>query len=147
MKATIIQQAPLRLIVAKSTKFPEGNSSAFEAIESRLKSLRGRRFYGLAYETEQGMDYYAGLVADNEMEERSFVELGYQLLEIEGGACARIKLREWSSKLDQLGPTFKAMIAEYGRDSSRPQMEFYRSSRELHLLLPIPSLIARRRPN
>ena len=116
----------------------EGNSDAMSSIESHLKTLRGRKFYGLAYESEGGMDYYAGLVPDNEIEERKFTELGFPIMEIEGGTCARIKLFDWPSKIDQIGPTFGAMISEYGIDPSRPQMEFYRSHNELHLLLPVP---------
>lgn len=139
MKATIIQQPALRLISAKSKNFPEGNSEAMSSIESHLKSLRGRKFYGLAYEKDSGMDYYAGLLPDNDIEERRFAELGFPTMEVEGGICARVKLLDWSLKIDQIGPTFGAMIDEYGIDSSRPQMEFYRSLSELHLLLPVPS--------
>lgn len=139
MNATIVEQPPLRLITAKSKSFPEGNSEAMAAIESRLETLKGRKMYGLVYESEDGMDYYAGLVPEGESEEKRFTELGYDILEVGGGSCARVKLLDWSSKIDQIGPTFGAMIGEYGIDTSRPQMEFYRSQKELHLLLPLPS--------
>jgi hypothetical protein len=139
MKATLIHQPQLRLITAKSKHFPEGNKMAFDSIETHLKALKGRRFYGLVYESESGIDYYAGLVPDNEMEECRFIELGFSIMEIEGGACARVKLGDWTSKTDQIGPIFKAMIDEHGIDPSRPQVEFYRSLRELHLLSPVLS--------
>ena len=138
MNVSIITQPQLRLITAKSVKFPEGNREAFRAIESQLKTLKGRKFYALVYKTEDGMDYYAGLVPDSEIEERRFAELGFPLTEIEGGACARIKLLDWTSKLDQIGPSFGAMIDQFGIDPSRPQMEYYRSLSELHRLLPVP---------
>jgi len=139
MKATIIQQSSLRLITSKSKHFPDGNRDAMVAIESQLESLRGRMFYGLAYESEAGIDYYAGLVPSDEDEEGRFAGLGFPIKEIEGGACARVKLLDWRLKIDQIGPIFGAMIGEHGIDSSRPQMEFYRSMSELHLLLPVPS--------
>lgn len=139
MKATIIDQPALRLITAKSECFPEGNRAAMSSLESHLESLSGRRFYGLAYESADRMDYYAGLVPGDDIEERKFAELGFSIMEIDGGACARVKLLDWSSKIDQIGPTFSAMIGEHGIDPSRPQMEFYRSMSELHLLLPVPS--------
>jgi hypothetical protein len=138
MKATIIERPLLRLITSKSKSFPEGNREAMDAIESRLETLKGRKMYGLAYETARGMDYYAGLVPKGEAEERKFSELGFGILEIEVGACARVKLRDWSSRIDQIGPTFGAMIEEYGIDPSKPQIEYYRSQTELHLLLPLP---------
>jgi hypothetical protein len=138
MKASIIQQKELRLITAKSKSFPGGNTEAFNSIESHLETLRGRKFYGLVSAVEKEMVYYAGLVPENEGEEERFVELGFSITEIEGGPCARVKLLDWQSKIEQIGPTFGAMIGEHGIDSSRPQMEFYRSLTELHLLLPIP---------
>lgn len=139
MNATLIQQPPLRLITAKSAKFPEGNREAFSALESHLKTLKGRRFYGLVYEKEGGMDYHAGLVPDSEIEERKFSALGFSITEIAGGRCARIKMLDWISQTDQIGPSFGAMIRQFGIDPSRPQMEYYRSLSELHLLLPVPA--------
>ena len=138
MNATIIKQPKLRLITMKSAKFPEGRD-AFRAIESHLKTLKGRRFYGLVYESDEGMEYFAGLVPDSEIEERRFTALGFPITEVEGGSCARIKLLDWTSKTEQIGPSFGAMIARFGIDISRPQMEYYRSLSELHLLLPVPS--------
>ena len=119
-------------------EFPRGNRAAFNAIESHLKTLRGRRFYGLVYGSESGMDYHAGLVPHHEIEERMFSELGFSITDVEGGPCARVKMLDWSSKTDQIGPTIGAMIGECGIDPSRPQVEFYRSLGELHLLVPVP---------
>jgi hypothetical protein len=102
-----------------------------------LKSLKGRKFYGLVYETDDSMDYYAALVPDNEIEERRFAELGFPITEIEGVRCARMKLLDWTSKTDQIGPSIGAMIEQFGIDPSRPQMEYYRSMSELHLLVPV----------
>lgn len=138
MNASVIKQPRLRLITSKSSKFPEGNRAAFRALEAHLKSLKGRKFYGLVYETDDSMEYFAGLVPDNEIEERRFGELGFPITEIEGGSCARVKLLDWTSKTDQIGPSIGAMIERFGFDPSRPQMEYYRSLSELHLLVPIP---------
>ncbi|MCB1208906.1 MAG: hypothetical protein KDK97_06245 [Verrucomicrobiales bacterium] len=139
MNATLITHPKLRLITTKSAKFPEGNRDAFRAIESHLKTLKGRRFYGLVYESDEGMEYFAGLVPDSEIEERRFAAIGFPITEVEGGACARIKLLDWTSKTAQIGVSFGAMIGQFGIDTSRPQMEYYRSLSELHLLLPIPA--------
>ena len=139
MKASIINQSQLHLITAKSKHFPEGNKEAFDSIEAHLKTLKGRKFYGLVYESEEGFDYYAGLVPDDEIEERKLTELGFPIMEIDGGACARVTLVDWTSKTDQIGSAFAAMIDEYGIDPSRPQIEFYRSLKELQLLSPVLS--------
>lgn len=137
MNATLISQPTLRLITAKSAKFPEGNREAFAALESRLETLKCRRFYGLVYHTDAGLEYHAGLTPDNEIEERRFAALGFPMRQIAGGPCARMKLLDWTSKTDQIGPSFGEMMARYEVDGSRPQMEYYRSLSELHLLLPV----------
>lgn len=85
MNASVIRQPKLRLITAKSASFPDGNRAALQSLESHLKSLKGRKFYGLVYETENGMEYFAGLVPDNEIEERRFAEMGFSITEVEGG--------------------------------------------------------------
>ncbi len=54
-------------------------------------------------------------------------------------APVRIKMLDWISQTDQIGSHFGAMIRQYGVDPSRPQMEYYRSLSELHLLLPVPA--------
>ena len=141
MNATIIQQSPLRLITAKSRGFPDGPKEAFDALKSHLPTLQGRKFYGLVYANGDEMEYYAGMVPDSEEEEeeeRKFAELGFPIREVEGGPCARVKMLDWSSKIDQIGPAFGAMKDEYGVDPTRPLIEFYRSLQEAHLLLPVP---------
>jgi hypothetical protein len=138
-KSTVIQQPPLRLIVSQWKDFPEGTGEAFAELESHLATLKGRKFYGLVYETGSGMTYYAGLVPDSETEEQHFASLGFPIREVAGGPCARRKLRNWRTKTDQIGTIMGSMIREHGIDPTRPQMEFYRSLDELHLLLPLPS--------
>ena len=137
-KATIIFQPALRLITSRSRQFPEGNRAAFLDLESRLETLQGRKFYGLVWESKDSLDYFAGLVPASSEEESRFQAEGFEVTEIAPGPCARFKLRDWISKTDQIGSIMGALISEFGYDSSRPQLEFYRSQRELHLLLPVP---------
>lgn len=137
---TIVQMEPLRLITAKSKRFPEGNRAAFVALEDPLETLRGRRFYGVVDGSESGLEYHAGLVPADDAEERRFAERGFETREIAGGAWARVKLFDWTEKLDQIGPMFGSLMESHDFDSSRPQLEFYRSDRELHLLLPVASI-------
>ena len=136
--ATLLAQPAFRFISAKAETFPEGAKAAFQALEAPLESLRGRRFYGLAYPHESGMDYYAGLVPRDSSEEEYFAELGFPVREVAAGTWARMKVHDWNSKLDQLGSLFGVMIDEHGVDPTRPHMEYYRSFTELHLLLAYP---------
>lgn len=133
MKPTIIQQPALRLITVKAGSFPDGIKTAWRAIEDK-RAMKGRKAYGLIYSGESGMEYFAGLVSEGELEERV---TGLPVIEMPGGPCARIKLEDWQKKMDQIGPLFAQMAAEHEVDPSRPAMEFYRSFTELHLLLPV----------
>lgn len=139
MKATIIQRPPFRVITAKSEPFPEGNKAAFTALESPLETLRGRKFYGVVDSSEKGLDYFAGLVPVDPAEERRFADLGFECREIAGGMWARVKFFDWMGKTEEIGPMFGKLMASYDYDPGRPQLEFYRSDRELHLLLPVAS--------
>ena len=62
MKATLIDQPPLRLILSRSESFSDGVPAAFDELEGQLETLRGRRFYGLACTASEPMEYFAGLV-------------------------------------------------------------------------------------
>lgn len=133
MASSIIQQSPLRLITVKERSFPDGIRGAWQEIESK-REMKGRKAYGLICTTEAGMEYYAGLVSDGELEERV---TGLPVVEVPGGPCARIKLENWKDKLEQIGALFAQMAEEHEVDPSRPAMEFYRGFAELHLLLPV----------
>ncbi|MEZ0275319.1 MAG: hypothetical protein ACAH88_10480 [Roseimicrobium sp.] len=134
MQTTIIEQPALRLITAKAATFPGDTSGAFQVLESRLPTLKGRKMYGLVYGTANGLEYYAGLVPESEAEEQDF---GMPIIEVPAGPCARRKLENWMEHTDQIGMIFDEMITQYGMDRSRPTMEYYRSAQELHLLVPI----------
>ena len=140
MKTSIIQQHSLRLITSRAESFPAGARAAFESLEAPLETLRGRRFYGLCDFPPGGeMEYHAGLVPNDEAEEERFTKLGFSIREVAGGSWARLKVRDWTSKTDQFGEMFSMLAEKHGRDPSRPQLEYYRSLEELHLLQPVPA--------
>ena len=129
MKSTIIQQPSLRLITVKAKSFPEGIRAAWQEIEAK-RNIKGRKAYGVIREGE----YFAGLVSDGELEERV---TGLPVIEVPGGAYARIKVEDWQNHIAELGPLFAQMASEHEVDPTRPALEFYRSFTELHLLLPV----------
>jgi hypothetical protein len=133
MKMTQIQQPALRLITVKASSFPDGIRPAWQELEKR-RAIKGRKAYGLIYGGATGMDYYAGLVSDGEIEERV---TGLPVVEVPAGPCVRVKLMGWNQHLDQVAPLFEQMIAAVQVDPGRPAMEYYRSFTELHLLVPV----------
>lgn len=124
----------LRLLAAKAEPFPEGVPAAWERVESGLESLRGRKFYGVSYGSPQGIEYYAGLVCEDEAEAE---RLGLQELTVPAGPYARANLLHWEEHRDEIGPMVDQMMESVDHDPSRPVLEFYRSSFELQLLVPV----------
>jgi len=134
LKSTIVSLPELALIVARAEPFPEGIQAAFERIEGGLPTLRGRRFYGLAYDQRDGFEYFAGVVAEDDDEP---VRLGLPTMVVGAGDWARTRLRDWEENSHLIPVLIAALIEMHGRDESRPVLEFYRSRTELELLVPV----------
>lgn len=113
---------------------PAGSGEAFNKLESSLETLQGRKFYAtFEYSTGQ----YRACVAVKNPDEPE--RLGFQKWNVPGGLYAQEKLHAWTEHADEIPDLFGKMSQEYkGRiDSSRPSIEFYKSQKELTLLLPI----------
>jgi hypothetical protein len=112
-----------------------GPPAAFSALEAKLPTLKGRRFYGTFRGTPQGEEYFA-CVERLPSDDPSAMEL--ETGSIPGGPYVRRKLQ---GSLDALIPElprhFAEMAAAHAVDPDRPSVEFYRGERELHLLLPV----------
>lgn len=133
-KASIINQPDIELVVCRAKEFPAGIKDSWERLESKLASLKGRKFYGLTYFEEGQLVYYAGL---QPMSHEEIQVLGFPTMMLKGGKYARVKLMDWNSHADEIGPIFDELMETYKKDPSGPTVEFYRSHTELHLMIPI----------
>jgi hypothetical protein len=133
-KASIVNQPDIELIVCRATEFPAGIKDSWERLESKLTSLKGRKFYGLTYFENGQLVYYAGLQPLDDGEIQAF---GCPTMTLKGGKYARVKLMDWNNHADEIGPIFDELMEEYQKDSGGPTVEFYRSHTELHLMIPI----------
>lgn len=124
----------VRVLYVKSDSGPSGAERAFNKIESKLGSLRGRKFYGLIFGTPPNFEYWAsvGLFPDDKPK-----EWGFDTWTIPGGRYAQIKLKDWNNNLDKVPNLFKQLAESNDIDTSRPSIEFYRSMDELLLRVPI----------
>ena len=110
--------------------------TAMAHLESKLSSLKGRKFYGAFRVSPEGEEYFACVArVDSDDPGKMGLETGV----IPGGVYARRKLLGWSKDLSQLGRVFKEMIEATQFDSSRPELEFYRSQEEVLLFVPVLS--------
>ena len=111
-----------------------GPSAAFDYLESKLPTLKGRKFFGTFRYTPEGEEYYACVArTDSDDPLRMELETGV----IPGGWYARRKLTDWERNLSQLPKIFTEMARAVEVDPNRPSVEFYRSHIELHVLVPV----------
>jgi len=109
---------------------PEQAPRAFTTLEAALPSLRGRRFYGVVL----GDEYRACVAlrpedAGNRLPHRQWI--------LPGGRYARQKILDYQERLDQIGPAFEQLRLRVPVDTSRPFIEYYRSRRELLVMVPV----------
>jgi hypothetical protein len=115
-----------------------GPAEAMRRLESKLPSLKGRKFYGTFRLLPGGEEYFACV-------ERSKGDdagaMGLEAGTIPGGLFVRRKVFDWEQVIaaGKLGSIFQEMVGYYHVDRSRPDIEYYRSMSELHLLVPVLS--------
>jgi len=109
---------------------PAGGPAAFEALESVLPGLRGRRFYATYLSGE-----YRACIALEPGE--SAAALGLEAWRIPGGAYERMRLVDWEHRVGDIGTILDGMVPASESDDSRPSIEFYKSARELILFRPV----------
>lgn len=122
----------VKVMYVASANGPRGAGEAFDSLEARLPSLKGRKFYGTLLHGE-----YRACVAIEAQDAPA--AMGLETWVIPGGAYARRKLEGWSERLSEIGETFRAMAAEFPPDPARPNIEFYRSQKELLLFMAVAS--------
>lgn len=96
--------------------------------------MKGRKFYGLTYFKEGKLTYYAALEPQDAAE---IAKLGFPEMMVKSGKYARVKLADWEEHRERIPEIFEDLRSKYKKDSSRPDIEFYRSQRELHLMMPV----------
>ncbi len=113
-----------------------GPAEAMQKLESKLSSLRGRKFYGAFRILPDGEEYFA-CVEKAPSDDPALMNLDGGHLP--GGLYVRRKVYDWSKVIAEgkLPSVSKDMIGHYEVDRSRPELEFYRSMTELHILIPV----------
>ncbi|HUI87071.1 MAG TPA: hypothetical protein VLY21_07955 [Nitrososphaerales archaeon] len=138
MAETYVEVPDIQVMRVRADMKGKGPSSAFDLLESKLPTLRGRKFYGIFREKAEGEEYYACVArVDTDDPEKMRLETGV----IPGGRFVRRKVQDWEKviKDGQLPTLFMEMIEAHAHelDSDRFSVEYYRSRTELHLLLPV----------
>jgi hypothetical protein len=136
MESTYVELQEMPVLRVKADMKGKGPSAAFNLLESKLPTLKGRKFYGTFQFAPDGEEYYACVVRiDSDDPEKMHLETGV----IPGGWYARSKLMDWEKSLSKLPGLFEEMARTHDVDPTRPSLEFYRSQAELQLFLPARS--------
>jgi len=133
---TFVERGEIRVVRVRADWNRGGPAEAMHTLESKLPSLRGRKFYGTFRELPEGEEYWACVERiDSDDPEKMGVEVGA----IAGGLYLRRKLTGWQEVIaaGKLGEQFRDMVGTCNPDRSRPSVEFYRSMAEMHLLEPV----------
>jgi hypothetical protein len=115
-----------------------GPAAAMNLLESRLPSLKGRKFYGAFRMLPGGEEYFACVArVETDDPDKMLLQTGV----IPGGKFVRRKIVDWETiirqgQLPRLTQEFESAHAREA-DSGRFTLEFYRSQAELQLLLPV----------
>jgi len=133
---TIVDRPAVEVLRVRADMKGNGPKAAFDALESKLPSLKGRKFFGTIRMLDDGEEYYACVekLATDDPE-----ALGLEVATIPGGRYVRRRVRDWESvvaagKMKEISQEF---ARGYELDPDRPSIEFYRSKDELHILLPL----------
>lgn len=134
MESTYVELQEIPVLRVKADMKGKGPPAAFSLLESKLPSLKGRKFYGTFQFKPDGEEYYACVVRiDSDDPGKMQLEIGV----IPGGWYARSKLMDWGKNLSKLPSLFGEMARTHDVDPKRPSLEFYRSQAELQLFLPV----------
>lgn len=115
-----------------------GPAAAMQKLETKLSSLRGRKFYGVFRVLPEGEEYFACVEKAAGDDPRA---MGLDEGRIPGGLYIRRKVFDWSKVIaaGKLPSASRDMVHHYDVDESRPEVEYYRSATELHVLIPVQS--------
>ncbi len=127
-----VNMDPVMVMYVEAKGGLSGVKQAWSDLHSRLSDLRGRKFYG-AYLSRKGV--YRACIAVSDQTEPD--RLGLPVWTIPGGRYARWRITDWSTRVEKIGEAFESMAKEHEYDPSPWSLEFYRSQKEVILLLPI----------
>ena len=113
----------------KGTPIAEQAPKAMQELEARLTPLKGRKFYGVVL----GDEYRACVtLAPAEANPEPL-----PTWTIPGGRYVRRRVLDYESNILMIGQTVAELCRRIDVDPSRPTIEYYRSQKEVLVMVPI----------
>lgn len=124
----------VKLMCLKSPDGPISAGKTFDKLESKLPSLKGRRFYGLSKLEGDNITYFACVKVQGEEDASKF---GFQEIVLPKGEYEREAIMDWEDHIDQIPEKFDKIESKNLVDHQKFYVEYYRSQKELILMAPI----------
>lgn len=133
-KASLVSRDETAVIAVEAASFPDGISEAWKRLETLYPPRKGRRFYGLTRFENGELRYFAAVVPPIEQEA---VPTGFVRLTVQSGLYARVKLEGWTERTGEFSNVFDYLMECFEFSPGGYSVEFYRSQREAHLMIPV----------
>lgn len=124
--------SPIDTLCLQTDDVPNGIKGIFHELETRVGNLQGKKFYGAVLCEGDKLLYKACVKKEPGMNIPGTAEYI-----IPPGKYARTVMKDWPGKIPMIKDTFMEMMKQHEPDHSRPQVEYYKSEKELILLQPV----------
>jgi hypothetical protein len=135
---TFVERSEIEVLRVRADMKGSGPAGAMRLLESKLPSLKGRKFYGVFRLLPDGEEYFACVerIATDNPE-----KMALETARLPGGLYARQKLYDWEKIIaaGKLPECEREFVRGHDIDRGRPELEYYRSMSEMHFLLPVLS--------
>jgi hypothetical protein len=138
---TVVELEDIPVMRVRADMKGKGPAEAMFILESKLPTLKGRKFYGAFRILSNGEEEYYACVLRLESDDP--VKMQLETGTIPGGKYARRKIIGWEKiiregKLPQIFHEFvKSHEPNVDHQEIRPSIEFYRSHDELYIFVPL----------
>ena len=124
----------LNLLCLESPKGPLTAEQTFGLLENSLSTLKKKKFYGLSKLENNKLTYLACVKIEDD---DNINAPGLQEVHLPKGNYVRERITNWEKNLSQIPLIIDKISADNLVDPERYIIEFYRSEKELFLLIPI----------
>jgi predicted transcriptional regulator YdeE len=106
----------------KASSFPEGVQQAHQTLHALVPYDRNRKYFGISYPVDGQITYWA---AAAELNEGELSKHGLETFVIKKGNYLFVDIKDFMQHIDQIGCTFKELIADERIDPKGACVEWY----------------------
>ncbi|MBI5614019.1 hypothetical protein HY947_03785 [Candidatus Gottesmanbacteria bacterium] len=125
--------SPVNIFYIQSSKGLAGAVNTFNILESKLTTLKGRKFYGVVYGKPPNETYWACVAKRDEKEVLDGCESG----KIPGGKYIGKRVNDWEDNIPEIGKAFQELMTKVTLDYNRPFVEYYHGMNYMIARVPV----------